>query len=117
MSTTAKKKPADFKSLDLSKVVATNPVVPAPIEGLDKEVKPKVTEGYWINGKDLKEVSPQEFKQWLIGMFPNVDDVAKMDLKSMTTPDQREKLILRVVDLFRSPNLRSKYEKEKKYLA
>lgn len=110
---TTKKKP-DFKKLDLSKVVATNnpTAIPAPIVGLEK---PGVSEGYWIKGKNNKDVSPSEFKVWLKELLPGMD-VDKWELDNITTPSDREKVILRIVDLFKLISLRVENKKEKKYL-
>lgn len=108
MSETVKKKP-DFSSLDLSKITATEEgiptgdKIPAPVEGL--ELSKKSIEGTWILGKKIEDVSPEEFKGWIEGL--QIPDADKLDLSTMSTKDQRERLVLKVMDLLNTFNLRT----------
>lgn len=119
MTQTTKKKP-DFSSLDLSKITATEAgiptggkAVPAAVEGLEPTTK-KSIEGAWIMGKDVHDVTSEEFRGWLKGL--QVPDVDKLKDSDMSTPAQRERLIQRVADFFNAIDFRSERKREKKFV-
>lgn len=120
MSETVKKKP-DFNKLDFSKISGESttsvvPQIPAPIEGLPAKKK-GVQDGAWIYGKDIAEVTPDEFKNWLADLLPGVG-VEKWEDSTINSPKDREKVILRLSDtlhrVFCFP--RSRPADEKKYV-
>lgn len=120
MSETVKKKP-DFNKLDFSKISGENvtpvlPKVPAPVEGLSSEKK-SVRDGAWIYGKDIAEVTPDEFKNWLADLLPGVG-VEKWEDSTINSPKDREKVILRLSNtlhrVFCFPHSRT--TDEKKYI-
>jgi hypothetical protein len=99
MSETVKKKP-DFNKLDFSKMTngeITPTEVPAPVAGIEAPVPEKKTlkEGVWLFGKDIKDVTPEEFRDWLSNILPGVG-VEKWEDKTIATPKDREKVILRL---------------------
>lgn len=105
MSETVKKKP-DFNSLDLSKITSGNlpteagTETPAPVQGLEMTDKESVKEGTWIDGVPVADLSPEDFHEWLMRILPAGTGVEKWERSIMATPAQREKLVLRVADLF-----------------
>lgn len=103
MSETEKKKP-NFKSLDLSKLTNKEEPMktprtletPAPIEGIEtSSTKKPIQDGAWINGKNNKETTPEEFREWLSRILPGVG-VDTWEDKLIATPKDREKVIQRL---------------------
>lgn len=85
-----KKKP-DMK-LDLSDISAEKKEVPAPIDmggteeaSVDVQVKKTIQPGFRLNGKLLKECTPEEIKDWAYNLIPHdsIDTISDDALKGI----------------------------------
>jgi hypothetical protein len=95
------KKKVDFSSLDFSKI---NGAITQKEGITDSEIKVEadsnlIKEGIWINGKNNKDVSPEEFRDWLANLLPSTG-VAEWDLNSFSTPSKRERLLVKTSSSF-----------------
>jgi hypothetical protein len=99
MSETIKKKP-DFNKLDFSKITSgevsniSSNISQSTEQDITQTTKP-IKEGTWIYGKDIKDVTTEEFKSWLSDLLPGTG-VDKWEEKGIATPKDREKVITRL---------------------
>lgn len=107
------KKIPDFGTLNLSKIVATSATEKTEevsVTQTDKptvETKsPKTQEGTWVNGIPVKDLTPEEFKEWLITIIPGTG-VENWENKLVATEKDRSgvitQLAIRYENLFHFP--------------
>lgn len=92
------KKP-DFSNLDLSKITGNTSQTIKTTSETQVSIPKKKSEGTWIDGIDIKDITPDEFREWLHRILPSMG-VDKWDLSLMKTPEQRERLVSRVTEVF-----------------